>query len=94
MEEIKYRHQIWRGEIKHLMNVSKENVEKLQEELLKLDTTNVVVNGKFIKPSSCYYLGSQPLHVLYNTNCPDTLKEIIDDIITKYSAKDEDGSHK
>jgi len=75
------------------MNVSATVAEKVRNELSRLDEMEVMVDGKPVKPSTCYYFGSSPLHVLYNLNCPDKLKEIIQDIIQKHVVTDENGSH-
>lgn len=59
-------------------------LEMVKAELMQLDKENVLVDGKELKPSNCYYFGSNPLHVLYNTNCPESLKEKIETILEKY----------
>lgn len=66
------------------MRVSDEVASLIKEELKKLDESNVVVDGKNIKPCNCYYFDSNPLHVLYNINCPESLKREIERIIKTY----------
>jgi len=58
--------------------------ERIKEELDALDGEFIHVEGKNIKPSSCYYFGAHPAHILYNTNCPESLKQKIDSILLKY----------
>ena len=72
--------------------LSLDLTEKIKAELQALDNENVQVEDKSIKPSSCYYFGSNPAHILYNTNCPDSLKEKINAIISKYVALNESGT--
>ena len=62
----------------------------VKAELMLLDNYDLFVDGKHLKPSNCYYYSSSPLHVLYNTNCPDSLKEKIEDILEKYSVPAEE----
>lgn len=70
--------------------LKKEELEKLQAELHELEANDIIIDGKHLKPSNCYYVGSNPLHILYNTNCPDTLKQSIENILAKYKPTDED----
>jgi hypothetical protein len=64
-------------------------VNKLQTELNDLDRELVKIDGHIMKPSQCYRFSAEPMHVLFNTNCPDTLKERVNAIIAKYSPQDE-----
>ena len=59
-------------------------IERLQYELGELDRELIHVEGKMLKPSQCFRVGLDPLHVLFNTNCPDTLKEKIQSILSKH----------
>ena len=58
--------------------------EKVRAELDELDSNLVDVDGKKLRPSQCYRFEMDPLHVLFNTNCPEGLKEKIQAIISKY----------
>ena len=58
--------------------------EKLREELEELEKEEVDAGGIKLKPSQCYHFGQDPLHVLFNTNCPPGLKEKIQSIISRY----------
>jgi hypothetical protein len=64
-------------------------VNKLKAELNELDRELVIIDGKRFKPSQCFRFDPDPMHVLFNTNCPDSLKERINAIIAKYSPPDE-----
>jgi hypothetical protein len=59
--------------------------DKIRSELNELDRELVKINGKTLKPSQCYRFSADPMHVLFNTNCPDSLKERVNAIIAKYA---------
>jgi len=59
-------------------------IERLQYELGELDRELIHVEGKMLKPSQCFRVGLDPLHILFNTNCPDTLKEKVQSILSKH----------
>lgn len=61
-----------------------DTIEKIKAELIELDNSLIEIGGKQLKPSNCYYFEGNPAHILYNTNCPQALKEKIDRIILKY----------
>jgi hypothetical protein len=49
-----------------------------------LDKEMVFIDGNLMKPSQCYHIDVEPPHVLFNTNCPDSLREKINDILRKH----------
>ena len=57
---------------------------ELRAELDALDKEPVTVNGKQLKASQCYHIGVNPTHVLFNTNCPEYLKEKVNRILARY----------
>jgi hypothetical protein len=61
-----------------------DSIDKIKAELTELDNSLVEIDGRKLKPSNCYYFEANPAHILYNTNCPQILKEKIDRIILKY----------
>ena len=65
----------------------KSDYEKFLAELEGLDLETVEVEGKKLKPSQCYHVGVDPTHVLFNTNCPETVKEKVNGILSKYRFK-------
>lgn len=65
--------------------------DKIKAELSALDAEIVDIDGEKMKPSQCYHFESVPLHVLFNTNCPDSLREKIKTIISKYIPSYETG---
>ncbi len=57
---------------------------ELLAELDTLDKEPVEINGKQLKASQCYHIGVNPTHVLFNTNCPASLKEKVNTILARY----------
>ncbi|MET0393457.1 MAG: hypothetical protein ABW019_09970 [Chitinophagaceae bacterium] len=64
-------------------------LDKVQAELNELDQETVAIDGRAMKPSQCYHFSTDPAHVLFNTNCPDSLKEKVQAILDKYIPADE-----
>lgn len=64
-------------------------LEKLRAELGELERQSVNVNGKKLKPSQCYRFGADPAHILFNTNCPEGLRQKIQSIFSKYTTFNE-----
>ncbi|MDB5211976.1 MAG: hypothetical protein JWQ30_2803 [Sediminibacterium sp.] len=59
--------------------------ELLQEELDIIENASVEVNGIELKPSQCYFIQTDPPHILFNENCPGSLKERIEELLRRYS---------
>ena len=70
-------------------SISPDTIEKVKAELGELERYFVKIDGKQLKPSQCYRFNADPLHVLFNTNCPESLKQKIQSIISKYAGDDE-----
>jgi len=66
-------------------SLSPDSIRKLKDELGELEREFVDIDGRRVKPSQCYRFNADPLHVLFNTNCPDSLKKKINSIIAKYT---------
>ena len=66
------------------------SIEKVQVELADLDRGFVSIRGKRVKPSQCYRFDADTGKILYNTNCPDGLKQKIQEILTKHLAAPND----
>jgi hypothetical protein len=64
--------------------VSRFGIERIKAELSELDRQMVDADGIQLKPSQCYHFESSPLHVLFNTNCPDALRQKVEDIISRH----------
>jgi hypothetical protein len=65
--------------------------DKIKAELAELDRESVQVEGQLLKPSQCYRIGFDPPHILYNTNCPRSLREKVQAILSKYWPSHESG---
>ena len=61
-----------------------ENIIKLVNDLNDLDRQLVKVEGKMIKPSQCFRYETDPLHFMFNTNCPEELKQQVQAIFDKH----------
>jgi hypothetical protein len=64
--------------------IDRSDHERFLEELDALDNNFIEVDGKQLKPSQCYHVGLNPVHILFNQNCPDSLREKITAILKKY----------
>ena len=69
-----------------------ENIDSLVSELKDLDKELVPVDGNLLKPSQCYHFETNPVHMLFNTNCPEALKQKIQAILAKHLASYESSS--
>ncbi len=56
--------------------------KEIINELALLDTDLVDAGGIMLKPSQCYRIESNKL--LYNANCPDSLKQKIEQILSRF----------
>ena len=72
-DRVNYQHQINQFEL-----------EKIKAELMQLDRDLVEADGIRLKPSQCYRFETNPPHILFNTNCPDTLRQKVQDIISRH----------
>ena len=66
-------------------SLSPDTVRRLKSELGELERELVQIDGRHLKPSQCYRFNVDPVHVLFNTNCPDSLKKKINSIIARYT---------
>ena len=73
-------------------SVSWDVLEKVKMELGELDRHLVEIDGKQLKPSQCYRFEADPAHILFNTNCPEGLRQKIQSILSKYIPADENGT--
>ena len=70
-------------------SITPEFLEMLKAELRDLDQQYVNIGRRKMRPSQCYRIDVNPLHLLFNTNCPDELKRKLEAIVSKYTGKDE-----
>jgi hypothetical protein len=64
-------------------------IERINAELTALDHDLVEIDGQRLKPSQCYRFEVEPTHLLFNTNCPDSLKQKVQAILAKYYPENE-----
>lgn len=69
-----------------------KKLENLVSELNELDKEMVTIDGVALKPSQCYHFGTDPVHLLFNINCPERLKEKVNAIIAKHLPEYESGT--
>jgi hypothetical protein len=67
-----------------MQKVNSSVIESIKTELTRLDNEMVRVDGLQLKPSQCYRIELDPVHVLFNTNCPDDLRAKVESILSKY----------
>ena len=67
-------------------------LKTLEQELAALDNDLVQVDGTLLKPSQCFHFEADPLHLLFNTNCPDSLKQKVEAIVGKHIPSYESGA--
>ena len=70
-----------------MRRLAPDMLEKVKAELGELDRHLVEIGGKKLKPSQCYRFEADPAHILFNTNCPEDLKQKIQAILSKYSLR-------
>ena len=76
------------------MGLSKhETLTSIPQELAQLEQSLVMLGGKLVKPSDCYRLSGNPPRVIYNTNCPDYVKDKVEIILSKYQPHSADASY-
>jgi hypothetical protein len=64
--------------------VTSTAINSIRAELNLLDKEMVSVDDRLLKPSQCYRIELDPVHVLFNTNCPDDLRAKVQSILSKY----------
>lgn len=60
------------------------HITKLITELNDPDRQLVTVDGRLVKPSQCFRYETDPLHYMFNTNCPKELKQQVQAIFKKH----------
>ena len=67
-------------------------LKTLEQELSALDKDLVQVDGTLLKPSQCFHFERDPVHLLFNTNCPDSLKQKVISLVEKHIPHYESGA--
>ncbi len=64
--------------------LSNDARSKIKTELARLDEEHINFDGINMVPSKCYHVELDPFHVLFNTNCPDSLKQKVQGILSEH----------
>jgi hypothetical protein len=75
-----------------MQKVNPTIIDSIKAELEGLDNEMVRIDGRELKPSQCYRIELDPVHLLFNTNCPDDLRAKVQSILSKYMPGAEDRS--
>ena len=59
-----------------------------EEELNLIEQAVVEVDGVQLKPSQCYHVELDHPHILFNENCPASLRERIEELLQRYTLDD------
>lgn len=73
-----------------MQKVNPTIIDSIRTELEWLDKDMIRVGEKELKPSQCYRIELDPVHVMFNTNCPDDLRVKVESILSKYISGVED----
>jgi hypothetical protein len=73
-------------------SLSPKILQMVKADLSELDQDFVEIDGMKLKPSQCYRFDVDPAHVIFNTNCPEELKQKVQAILSKYIISDESRS--
>jgi hypothetical protein len=65
----------------------------MYKELELLDENTVLLDGLSVKPSNCFRLSGHPPKVIFNTNCPEELKQKVEEILLKYESRESNISY-
>lgn len=71
-------------------SVNKLKLLEIKLALHQLDKEKVDLDGMMVLPSQCYRLETDPPHILFNTNCPDSVRQKIEAILSNYTDTNED----
>lgn len=72
--------------------MNKMKLLEIKLALHQLDKEKVDLDGIQVLPSQCYRLETDPPHILFNTNCPDSVRQKVEEILSNYTDKNEDRS--
>jgi len=64
--------------------LTKKMDDKIKQELAQLDQEMVEIEGVSMKAGNCFHFSTDPVHLLFNTNCPESLKDKVTGIVRKY----------
>jgi hypothetical protein len=72
------------------MGLSKhEDGSSIIKELERLDEQLMLLDDKPVRASQCFRLSGNPPQVIYNTNCPEDLKQKVEAILLRYRNRED-----
>lgn len=66
------------------MDYLKQPIDQLREDLDTLNRDWMNLEGSDLSAAQCYHLETSPPHILFNMNCPESLREKLKAILHKY----------
>jgi hypothetical protein len=66
------------------MDYLKLPLDQLRDDLDKLNRDWMNIEGSNLSAVQCYHFETNPPHFLFNTNCPDLLRQRLITILHKY----------
>lgn len=64
--------------------IPEQTAEQIKKALDALDGRSITVGDARLAPSQCYRYSLDPLHLLFNTNCPDDLRHEVNAVFARY----------
>jgi hypothetical protein len=68
---------------------NRDVIDNIKTDLDHLDRESIFIDGIYLKPSQCYHFDIDPVHILFNTNCPESVREKVQAILSKHIPVDE-----
>jgi hypothetical protein len=69
---------------KNLVVANAGIIANIKAELDELDNYRIDVHGKRFIASQCYRFFVNPVVVLFNSNCPESIKQKVQSIVSRY----------
>ena len=66
------------------MDLLKHPIDHLRDDLDRLNKEWKDIKGSPLSANQCYYFETDPPHFLFNINCPDNLRQELNDLLLKY----------
>jgi hypothetical protein len=66
------------------MDLFKHRIDRLRDDLDLLNKEWRDIKGSSLSANQCYHLETDPPHFLFNLNCPDNLRQELNDLLFKH----------
>ena len=73
------------------MDILKQRLDSLRDELDLLNKEWRDIKGSKLSANQCYHFETDPPHLLFNLNCPDTLRQKLQSLLSKHFPEYESG---